>query len=376
MNAVLLALAHRYERSRAGKRGGGDRDLLIPLEALLEDAGCREGERRAVAEQELRDAQARGLLRLEPVHRRDPLNIGQVRFSPAAEEALYAALGRPSPTAERRRLADQFIVAGDAEVPERWRDAWRAWCRKAAADVIAGDRTAAFDRSASAANAEVLLLLPRLLAWQGESLVRFASCLLCGDSKRLEALATLEREGEFAGQLRGRLGRLLEEVTSGAVRSLDDLGIVPNPRSVLAHGPLRLQLDGRWLDLGCLAGPYRLSAVDLGRATEINTTAVRCLTVENETSFQELAKLNSGELLVHTSYPGSGTLALLRRLTAAVQLWHFGDSDEAGFEILRVLREKVGREIRPLHMTPGRMPFEQESLGRPTLSRWPFYGAG
>ena len=46
-----------------------------------------------------------------------------------------------------------------------------------------------------------------------QELVRFASCVLCGDSKRLEALAAGEKEGEFAGQLRGKLGRLLGEVT-------------------------------------------------------------------------------------------------------------------------------------------------------------------
>ena len=56
-------------------------------------------------------------------------------------------------------------------------------------------------------------------------------------------------------------------------------------------------------------------------------SARRCLTVENETSFHELAKLRSRELLIRTSYSGSATLALLSKLPNAMEFWHFGDSD-------------------------------------------------
>jgi len=139
-----------------------------------------------------------------------------------------------------------------------------------------------------------------------------------------------------------------------------------------SNGTLILQAL-RKIAFGHLHGSYRLAQEDIQRASEIATTARRCLTVENETSFHELAKLRSGELLVQTSYPGSGTLALMRRLPVTMEFWHFGDSDEAGFDILRVLRDKSGRDIQPLHMERGRIPFEQESLGRPTKPTWPFY---
>ncbi len=127
------------------------------------------------------------------------------------------------------------------------------------------------------------------------------------------------------------------------------------------------------MNLGPLQGAFRLAQSDIERAEEITTTASRCLTVENETSFHELAKLCSGELLIQTSYPGSGTLALVRRLPVNLEFWHFGDSDEAGFDILRDLREKSVRDFKSLHMEPGRVPFEQESLGRPHFNAWPFY---
>ncbi|GDY23584.1 hypothetical protein LBMAG56_49310 [Verrucomicrobiota bacterium] len=141
---------------------------------------------------------------------------------------------------------------------------------------------------------------------------------------------------------------------------------------MLAHGPLRLKLDGEWLDLGRLHGAFRLSQSDIDRAEAIDTTAVRCLTVENETSFHELAKLRSGVLLIQTSFPGSATVALLKRLPATLEFHHFGDSDEAGFEILRDLRERSERNFQALHMERGRPNFEQESLGRPKPD-WPFY---
>jgi hypothetical protein len=178
----------------------------------------------------------------------------------------------------------------------------------------AGYAIAPFEREDLAANAEMLEIAPKLLAWKTESLVRFCSCVLCDNSKRLEDLAAVEKGGEFRGKLRGKLGRILQEITGGAICTLDELGILPNPRSVLVHGPLQLRFDSESLDLSCLEGACRLSQVDIERAGEITTAARRCLTIENETSFHELAKLRSGELLVHTSYPGSGTIAFLKRL--------------------------------------------------------------
>ncbi len=371
---ILEAVARRFERSQAGRTGNACRDLLLPLDELLAEAGCSEGERRAVAEQQLGEAENAGILTLVPLHKRDRSNIYQVRFSPGNESTLYARLGRSSPAQLRAAVAEQFNAGASADIPARWRERWCSWCERMRQAASEGSNISPFDREPTNANSELIALLPRLLAWEGESLVRFASCVLCQDSKRLEEFAALEREGEFAGQLRGKLGRMLEEITGGIVHSLDDLGIIPNPRSALVHGPLKLCLNGAWLDLGILSGPFRLSQTDIARAEKIETASTRCLTVENETTFYELAKLQAGELLICTSYPGSGTVALLKRLPLDIGCWHFGDSDKAGFDILRVLRERTGRSFQPLHMQTGKIPFEQESLGRPNQNRWPFYG--
>lgn len=371
---VLETLALRYERSQAGRTGQAKRDVLVLLEELLAEAGCSEGEKRALAEQQLVEAEIAGILTREPLHKRDRHRIHQIRFSPVNEPALFARLGKSSPAQVRAALAEQFASAASANVPARWRENWQNWCERMRQAALSGGSVAPFGREPTKANTDLLVLLPKLLTWEGESLVRFASCVLCGQSKRLEELAALERDGEFSGLLRGKLGCLLEDITGGAISTLDDLGIVPNPRSVLIHGPLKLRLDGAWMDLSLLHGPFHLSQTDIERAEAVETASSRCLTIENETTFHELAKLQSGELLVCTSFPGSATVALLRRLPPNIECWHFGDSDEAGFEILRVLKEKTGRNFRPLHMQPRRIPFEQESFGRPTKPAWPFYG--
>jgi DNA topoisomerase VI, subunit A len=370
---VLFALARHYEKSHAGRTGRGTLDVSIELETLLREANCRSGDAREIAERQLRELDGK-LLELEFAHKKDKSNIFKVRISPANEAEFFCHLGLCSPLENRRLLAEQFRGASaNPLVSERWRSHWKKFCNDLANAAENVRSVEPFDRSATDSNAELLTLLPKLLAWEGESLVRFASCLLGHDSKKLELLAAREKHGEFEGKLRGKLGRILEKITEGKIRTLDDLGILANPRFALVHGPLRLLMNGTWLDLGILHGPCRISLQDIVRAEKIETEACRCLTVENETSFHELAKLQSGELLIQTSYPGAATVKLLRLLPSELEYWHFGDSDKAGFEILDNLREKSGCDFHPLHMRHGRIPFEQESLGKPELKVWPFY---
>jgi hypothetical protein len=368
---VIEALIKLYEASVVGTFRDSERDFLVDLRKLLKTARCEDGDARDEALNRLCELDG-GVLQLDRP-RRDPAIIHRVRVPRGNEGALFALIKIPSPTQRRKALADQFSNAGTFAVSARWEKTWSNWCRQRSEAASGGCSVAPFDREATQSNAELLALLPKLLNWEGESLVRFASCALCGDSKTLESLAAKEKNGEFRDQLRGKLGRLLDEITEGKIRCLEDLGILPNPRFALVHGPLRLRLNGEWLDLNLLHGPFRLAEHDIKRAEAIETTALRCITVENETSFHELAKLRSGELLIQTSYPGSGTLTLLHRLPPQLEFWHFGDSDEAGFEIFRDLREKSGRNFQSLHMQQGRIPSEQESLGPPHYPRWPFY---
>jgi hypothetical protein len=403
-------LARLYAESKAGRTGAGQRDFLVDLKKLLSDSGCQDGDDRATAIRQLRELDG-SLLHLEGP-RRDSDIIHQVRFTPANEAKLFALLETPSPTSRREVLAKQFSEASGVEVPDAWRGSWQKMCGDLAEAALRGDAIAPFSRDDLEGNAELLTLVPLLLAWQHkgeESLLRFASCVLTGNSKRLGDLAA---EGSDARHT-GKLGAILNRVTDGKLQCLEDVGISQWPRFVLVHGPLRLLLQDEWLNLGMLRGPVRLSDKDINHASRIDTSARRCLTVENETSFHELAKLESGELLVCTSYPGSATMAFLEKLPSTLEFWHFGDSDPEGFDILRDLRERSGRPFRALHMKwrPAASPeqlepnekrllqallgcasmqteletlkrilqegtkgsFEQESLGKPQCRTWPFY---
>jgi hypothetical protein len=409
---VLRALARLYAESKAGRTGAGQRDFLVDFKKLLAAGGCEDGDDRETALRQLR-AQDGKLLTLEGP-RRDADIIHQVRFPVSNEPGLFALLGEPSPTERRRRLARQFADAARFEAPRRWSEDWKKLCGELQDAATQGGPVAPFSRDDEALNSELLALAPRLLAWRergDESLLRFASCVLTGNSKRLGELAAEDEDGNRGG----KLGAILQRVTGGEIRALEDVGILQAPRFALVHGPLRLGFDGESLNLGQLHGPVRLSETDINRASRAETTARRCVTVENETSFHELAKLQSGELLVCTSYPGSGTLALLKKLPASLEFSHFGDSDPEGFDILRVLRERTGRPVQALRMKyrrgrgrtrlneQGRAlvqrllnspvmesereplkrmleagdlgDFEQESLGVPTQREWPFYPA-
>ena len=140
------------------------------------------------------------------------------------------------------------------------------------------------------------------------------------------------------------------EITGRGEVLLEDFGISDKPRSVLIHGQLVLELSEGHIDFGLLAGPVSVSAIDLAAAKSLQCPAHLCLTVENESVFLELAKRRTGVLLVQTSFPGAATRLLLERLPVDLEFLHFGDSDPAGFDVLRDLREKTGRNFRPVMM--------------------------
>jgi hypothetical protein len=395
---ALRVFAERYRDSQAGRTGVSVSDFPLDYQKFLKAAHANTAEARIIIEQQLRRAAASsgGHFVIE-THPRDENILLLLRLKRDGGEAwLFQHLGEPSPTQERRQLASVFAEAQNAALPERWQTAWQAWCSAVARKAECGEAIAPFQRSDLAATRELLQVLIRVLNWQGESLMRFASCVICGNSKRLETL-------------RPRLEQALTQLSVGSITSLEDLGLLEKPRRVLLHGPLRLDE----LDLAALRGPYSLSETDLRAARHLHSTAARVLTVENETTFLELAKSNRDTLLIQTSYPNRAVLALLSRLPAELPVFHFGDTDPAGFAILRDLRARTARPIQPIHMAYRPRPdsstlsaeeksqltrliadpamsdcyalltamreagtkgdYEQESLGPPELEGWPFY---
>lgn len=398
----MRALAGLYHESRAGRTGSADRDFQVDRRTLLAVAGVdRDDDALAAAMRDLEDSERRGLLRLDRL-RHDASRVQKVRLPLDREDAFFEFLGEPTPSALRHRLATMFRAAVEAPPGGAWAREWTEYFLNLASRAALGDSVEPFARRDFAENAELVDVALRVLQWRGESPIRIVSCEICGDSKRLEAL-------------RPRVEAVLRDLTGGQVQDLERLGILPVPRKVTGSGPIRLLLDGEWLDLGLLQGVWCLSGLDIERATELQTGSSRCVTVENETSFHALTQLRSGDLLVCTSYAGSATRALLSRLPPGMECYHFGDSDPEGFDILRDLRVRTGRAFRPLHMgaraavAGQEIPltaadrkrlekliadpvmaeeagtlrglldqgclgaYEQESLGRPKLPRFPYY---
>jgi hypothetical protein len=335
---ILKALAKKFRAAKAG-REGMTADFGIDYRELLRFAKCEDGEARAEAEDALRVAahESVGRLSLE-THRRDPAMILRVKLSVVGgEDWLFERVGESSPTVKRQALADFFRHQAKRDVGVIWQTGWREWLQEISTRAMSGKRIGPFQADDEISNLELLEVAEAILHWPGESLIRYASSVICGDSKRLKIL-------------KPRVLEILQGVTARPRVNFQSFGILEKPRSVRIDGPLILEMETGRLDLGMLSGPVSLSGVDLAAARSIHSSVRVCLTVENEDVFCELAKQKRGVLLVHTSFPGSAARCLLSRLPEEISFYHFGDSDPAGFDILRDLRQKTGRGFKPVMM--------------------------
>ncbi|MGB8352371.1 MAG: Wadjet anti-phage system protein JetD domain-containing protein [Chthoniobacteraceae bacterium] len=340
MSPVTDVIARRYLASRAGRTGAGRQDLIFPFNDLLRDAESLQGSARHEAIGQLERLEKEELLVIER-HARDRSAILKVRLPVGKGEAFIERIGRQGPESQRRGFAEMMGAEyAQAAVPEEYREDWLRYCRQTAEAAARGVSIAPLDSANVDASRELLDVSVKLLNWKGESYLRFASCVVCGDSKRL-------------GNLKSGIDRLLEQITQGRVRSLGDLGITETGGGCWLHGPGTLITQRGQVDLGALNLPGHFSKSDLA-AGRIESDAQRWITVENETMLLELAKLHSGVMLMSSGFRGgvanSAVVGLLQSAPDSAELWHFGDSDPKGFDILRDLRERTGRRIRSLHM--------------------------
>lgn len=338
---VLLKLAEIYEASAAGRHGSGKIDIQPEYETLLREAGCAEGDGRALAEEHLRSAAAAGVVVLEPIHKRDTRHFAKVRLSPRKEREFYEWLHRESPTDRREKWAALFREASCWDVPDQWRGAWASFCERRAEAALSWKKMEPFRFSQISRGGQMLLFTARLLAWKGHQLIRYPSYELTGNSKRLE-------------RWQRSLEVLLVEASGSGITSFEAHGLLPMPRVATFHGPVRFVCHGQVsLDAALSCDASTRSADDIRCATQVETTASRCLIIENKTPFLALSKLQSGSLLVWSSFPNSATVGLLKRLHEAhpaLEFFHHGDTDAAGFDILRDLRQQTGIAIRSHHM--------------------------
>lgn len=348
MNAIFQTLAKLYGKSALRKR-----DFTIDYEKLLRCANAEDGDARELAEMDLRlaESESGGIFKIDR-HPKSRLPRVIRLAANGGEEWLFSKIGEANPTREREELANFFVQASERTIPGKWVAAWQVCCASLASRAMAGASLQPFLKTD---NAELLDALVGVLNWQGESLIRYASARICGNSKRLQALES-------------RLLTALQEITGES--SLEAFGIFQKPRTVMLHGPLILQIGNEQIDFSALPGPYTLSETNIAKAQLVSTLTRICLAVENEDVFVELAKRNPGVLLIQTSFPGSAVRRLVSRLPE-MDFLHFGDSDPAGFDILRDLREKTGKGFLPILMehrpSPQRIPLskmESETLAR------------
>ncbi len=184
--------------------------------------------------------------------------------------------------------------------------------------------------------------------------------------KRVFSLQVLGNSKSFEG-IEGALVRALKEFYPGA-ETRDDLdkkeilaefGIVDNPQYVYLSGKLTIEAEGALLDLG-VCKPALGLPVEMIRGLKIAGLDARViLSVENLTSFYQLAKARpNGVLLVylggyHNRHRRQVFLALkefMDRSGKEIKFAHWGDIDFGGFSILVDLERKTGLELAPVAM--------------------------
>lgn len=354
--SILSHLARIYQNSAHGRRESS-RDFTIDYEAFLRQAGMADGDAREVAEREmiLLEKSSGGVFSIDRHKRSDlPQRIRLVRDG--GEMWLFAQMDATPPSQQRIDLAETFSTIAGQKMPEVWQAGWSKWFHELANAARDGGSVQPFRRDDPAGNQSLVHALSGILHWNSPTLIRYASTAICGDSKQLQ-------------RLEPRLRLALQAITGSD--SLETFGILRKPRFVTFHGPLTLNIDNQCTDFGMFPGPVTLAETNFTIQATFSTHARLCLTVENEDTFHELAATNPGVILILTSYAGAAVRRMIAILPPDLTFYHFGDSDPAGADILRDLRDKTGRDIRPL-LIPGQHHLARQPLAgtqRQTLHR-------
>lgn len=374
-------------------------------EALLLTAGITSAPDGTAARKEAGQAALSGYIKLH--RQRNRKYIARLELLPAGEPWLRALM-KQRPPAELLQESLGAVDAATATPHPRLPDQWRAWCGALRSMFEAGKIRHPMTWKNPERVAWLLRATHRLTSkdWGKEAFVRDVSVEIeLDDSKHLE-----------------REHRAIEACLTqfyGRRMILQNLGIELTHSQANLAGILTLRFhDGTHQVIDNLKDLYALSLHDLERTESIQTPAVRLLTVENsKTTLRALAARNiqGDTLLVACSFPNRAVIHLISLLPSAEKfpLFHFGDTDPAGFAILSQLREKTRRPVHPFLMhrrecpqsrplsgydrrvLPGLLDdpnledvresirqfestgtkgdFEQETLRLPPLSGWPFY---
>jgi hypothetical protein len=241
-------------------------------------------------------------------------------------------------TALRSLLAEQIPIPG-------WHADFLDWVHT---QLSRSRSIAPLDLQDPQKNANLLIAISTIAQLDEPVLERILSIRLFNDSKRLEtlldAILLLLRRHDPDATLYGK--------DTNALLLAHHIARVPE--HILIAGQLELQMKDAFLAIAPFKPSVAISAATLHNATSITCAARQVITIENATSFSELAAIGPDRtLLVFTSgFASPAILTLLQALQAAhhhLKFFHWGDIDVGGLRILEHLRRHVA-PILPLGM--------------------------
>lgn len=324
-----------------------------PRYFATDDPHSRHGTNTALSQLE-RD----GLLRLRWVKWERGNWLEAVDLVPEQASQLYALLQR-TPRNQQVESLESLLAF---EMPRaEWHASFLSWAQSQLALHRSVAPLALDDLRKSR---DLLRALSAIASLSQPTLERTLSVRLFNDSKRLEAL-------------RPAIANVLRHHDAQALSYGDDTwallaahAVERVPEYVPVAGPLLLQA-GSPIDLAAFAPSVALSAIMLRTITVAGCAASVVVTIENATSFSELAAVRPAQVfaLYTGGFATPTVIALLHRLrvaSPALRFYHWGDCDAGGLRILAHLRSQLG-PIAPLLMN--RHTFEMyRAHGQPFAS--------
>ncbi len=352
---VANVLVDKLERTAGFVNHCWKRNPSWGYELILQLANAHEGEDRVLAERFLNEAEVAGWLLIKR-HRYSavPEKLALVCSDEAIlYESLYSLTNRRSPRDRRTELAQIFTEYAGLKTTRCetehnrhsiYGELWVNFCQRYADQLTTLDESKLLCRGLKLVQLEELLNdVFQLLHADQASHLREASTLYLGDSKKLETNQTVYL-------------KWLAEITGGRITSFDDLGIQDKHRTITLWGNWTLKFDSKenkLCELGNFELPLRISQRDISTAT-LRHPDIPVITVENKESLESWALAKPNALLISSGELGgfshSAVIDFIKSLPSSLRLFHWGDTDPAGFSILASLRERSGRMIESIGM--------------------------
>lgn len=400
----LQTLFKKWHTARGNRLSGAKVAFRYDWETLLDDAGLRLVEDRRAAEREVRALHKLGKFIVKTYKYRLHL-IDKVIIPLESESWLLETFGHTS--AGQLHQESLAVVKELRQLPHPlYPELWERWCDRIQRTFQQEKNLQPLIWKDPGKVREWMILAHRFtsMMWKEGTPVRDASTTLGLGSKDLEGLQA---------RLESCLTTFFERPFT-----LESCGILLSEPKVEVAGKLTLHFaDGSSQPIHEMKGVYSLPLLpDLERAVRISTIASRLLTVENsKTTLPSLAARNcsADTLLIGCSFPNRAVIRLIKLIAPDLPVYHFGDTDPAGYLILATLSQKTGRPVHPFLMEPQEasvpvplteydrkiLPnlltnpflsdvrphierlirhqdkglFEQENHGLPDLHEWPFY---